>query len=176
MSHILHNGNNVLDAHRAVKKITINPGGAGAQTAGLFVVTGIVVIVDFYGYVETATLSAGITAAQLDIFPTAGASVIMTKTAGAPAISGFEVGSLLVKGADVGQILEAHRSNVPVFQEAGVALQSVPFSFHVGKDIAAVTTIRFLYTSDGDHSGETGQIDWICQWKHLSHDGNLVAA
>jgi len=156
------------------KTLTIN--GNGATLAGLFVVTGVVSIHLLEGVVVTAALAADLTACQLDIFPTAGAAVIMTKTAGAPAISSFEVGSLIGKYSDVAQILDVKRANVAMFQEAGVALQAIPFEFHVGKKSGAVTTIRFLYTAGADYAAETGAIKWHATWSAISSDGLLVSA
>ncbi|MBA7662298.1 hypothetical protein ES703_70326 [subsurface metagenome] len=161
--------------HHTDKTITIN-GNTAPITAGLFVVTGIAKIISLRGDVITAQLAANLTACQLDIFPTGGASVALTKVAGAPAIDSFEVGSLLGKFADVDKILNVKRANVAIYAESGLNLEDIPYTFKVGKKNGVVTTIRFLYTAGGDYSLETGQIVWHCEWQPSSHDGHIAAA
>jgi len=157
------------------KTITIN-GDTATIFVPLYTITGVVYIRHLYGIVETATLAANLTAAYLDIFPTGGAAVVMTKIAGAPAISDFEEGSILYKNSDAGDILDVQQANVAMFLEAGVALEDVPFPFIVGKKVGAVTSIRFSYIAGADYQAETGQITWHCEWIKQSHDGLVVAA
>ena len=157
------------------KTITIN-GDTTTVFDSLYTLTGSVRIVHFHAEVITAVLAANLTAAYLDIFPTGGAAVVLTKIAGAPAISDFEVGSILAKNSDVAQILDVQRADVAMILEAGVALQKIPFPFIAGKKSGAVTTIRFSYIAGADYSLETGQILWHCEWIPRTEDGLLVAA
>ena len=157
------------------KTITINGDNETVQDS-LFTITGAVTIQHLHGEVKTAALAANLTAAYLNLFPTGGAAVVLSKIAGAPAISDFEVGSILAKNSDVAQILDVQRANVAMILEAGVALQDIPFPFVVGKKSDAVTTLRFSYIAGDDYSAQTGQILWHCEWKPRSEDGLLIAA
>jgi len=161
--------------YHSSKTIVIN-GDTATIFDSLFVVTGAVRIQHLHAEVVTAPLAADLTAAYLDLFPTGGAAVVLSKVAGAPAISDFEVGSLLAKNSDVAQILDVQRANVAMVLEAGLALQAIPFPFVVGKKSGAVTTLRFSYIAGADYSLELGEILWHCEWIPRSGDGLLLAA
>ncbi len=157
------------------KHITIN-GDTETVVSNLFVVTGIVRVFTLYGYVETATLDAAITACWWDLFPTAGASVPLTKEAGAPAMSDFEVGSLIIKDDIAANMATVKRANAGIFLEESSNYKKPFKPFIVGKKNGAVTQIRFMYTAGGAYGASTGKIDFIVVWEPVSDDGELTPA
>ena len=150
--------------------------GTNQSNEDLFTITGIVRVLRLYGYVETAALNTDVTLAYFDTFPTGGAAVELTKAALAPDISSYEVGSLLIKGQQAGAILNALRANVAMLLEEDADYKKTGKSFIVGKKNGAVTTIRFNWSSDTDHTSQTGVIDFIAVWEPVSDDGELVPA
>lgn len=158
----------------AKKLLTINSNAGSPELASLFEITGLVVVHALHGVVETAALAASITGVYLDVFPTAGAAVVLTKIAGGPALSSFEASSLLVKDKEAAQILTVSRANVAIFEEADATFREVIKEFHLGKKSGAVTTVRMVYTAGGDYTSETGQIHWEIVWEAVSDDGMVV--
>ncbi len=160
----------------AKKLLTINSNAGSPEYASLFTITGLVLVYNIDGHTETAALAAAITAVYLDIFPTAGTPVVLTKISGAPAISSFEVGSYLVKDREAGQILTVARANVAIFEEQDNVMQEILKPFALGKKSGAVTTVRMVYTAGGDYSSETGKIHWQIHWIRISEDGFVEPA
>ncbi len=160
----------------AKKLLTINSNTGSPEQASLFVITGLVLVYHIDGHTETATLAAAVTAVYLDIFPTGGAAVVLTKIAGAPAISSFEVGSYIGKDREAAQILTAARANVAIFEEQDNALQEIRKPFVLGKKSGAVTTVRMVYTAGGDYTSETGKVHWQIEWVPISDDGFIEPA
>ena len=155
------------------KHLTIN-GNNETVTTNLFTVTGLVRVVTLLGFVETATLGSNVTDCWWDLFPTAGASVPLTKQAGAPAMTVFEVGSAIIKAREAVQIASVLRANVGMFLEED-AVYKHPFkTFIVGKDSDAVTNIRFMYTTTANLSAQTGVIHFEIIYEPISN-GALVA-
>jgi len=160
--------------HRT-KHITIN-GDTETVVSNLFKVTGLVRVIFLGGVVETATLGANVTDCWFDLFPTAGASVPLTKELGAPAMSAFEVGSAIVKSMVAGEIANVLRANVGMFLEED-ADYKFPFkSFLVGKDSDAVTQIRFMYTTNADLGAETGELDFEVIYEPITNGSGIVPA
>ena len=160
----------------AKKLLTINSNTGSPELASLFIITGLVLVYNIDGHIENAALPAAVTAVYLDIFPTGGAAVALTKIAGAPAISDFEAGSYLVKDREAAQILTVARSNVAIFEEQDNVLQEILKPFALGKKSGAVTTVRMVYTAGGDYTSETGKIHWQIHWVPISDDGFVEPA
>ncbi|GAJ03323.1 unnamed protein product, partial [marine sediment metagenome] len=129
-----------------------------------------------YGIVETAALAADVTLCYLDIFPTGGPAVEITKSGASPAMSNFEIGSGVIKTQEAGQIITVLRANVAMFAEEDADFKKVAKPFIAGKKSGAVTNIRFVYTTGTDLTLQTGVIHFVAQWQPLSSDGALVPA
>ena len=160
----------------AEKLLAINSNAGSPEYASLFTITGLVLVYHLDGHVETAALAAALTAVYLDLFPTAGAAVVLTKISGAPAISSFEVGSYLAKEREAAQTLTAARANVAIFEEQDNALQEIRKPFVLGKKSGAVTTVRMVYSAGGDYTSENGEVHWQLEWVPISDDGFVEPA
>jgi len=153
------------------KNETLNNGGANTYEDNLFTITGIIQINSIYGYVITA-ISANVTVAYLDLFPTAGAAIEITDNGGT-AISSIKVDSLLIKQAIATTAIGVYDSNLCYVAEVSTNFNKSFKPFIVAKKDGAVTNIRFVYTTNG---GATGRIHWHLEWKPLSDDGSAVNA
>lgn len=162
------------------KHIAIDADGTGNGAVefpnNLFVLTGLVRVLSLEGIVEDAALHADVTACWFDLFPTAGASVALTKESGAPAMSSFEVGSFIVKDDIASNIATVKRANVAMFLEETAAFQNPYKPFWVGKKNGAVTQIRFMYTTNADLQAEDGVIHFEVAYRPISVGSSLVPA
>ncbi len=153
------------------RNLTLNNGGAATFTDNLFTITGIIQINHIYGSVVTL-ISANVTVAYLDLFPTAGAAIEITDNGGT-AISSIKVGSLITKEATAGTAIAVYDSDLGFVSEVATNFNKSFKPFIIAKKDGAVTNIRFVYTTAG---GATGRIHWHLEWRPLSDEASAVAA
>jgi hypothetical protein len=139
----------------------------GSASQNIFQITGVVQINYIHGWVSTA-LAADVTAARLDLFPTAGAAINLTDPAGVD-ISSTVVGSFISKTATAATALTLSSASLGFLQET---TRHLPALFVVGQETAGVDTFIRL-TRAG--AGASGVVNWSCEWQPIS-EGSLVVA
>jgi len=145
------------------KSITIS----SALTYNLFKITGVVQINYIHGHVGTA-LAADVTAASLDLFPTAGAAIPVTSLVGTN-VSSAVAGSMLAKTNTAATAL-THSDATLGFVTEAVGL--IFTTFTVGQKTGGVEThIRFKRAG----AGTGGVIHWHIDWEPISEDGFVTA-
>lgn len=153
------------------KNLTLDNGGAATFTDNLFTITGIIQVNYIYGYVITP-ISANVTVAYLDLFPTGGAAIEITDNGGT-AISSIKANSLITKEAIATTAVSVYDSNLGYVAEVATNFNKSFKPFIVAKKDGAVTNIRFVYDTAG---GATGRIHWHLEWRPLTDNGNAVSA
>ena len=161
----------VPNYHLTHKNLTLDNGAGATFTDNLFTITGIIQISHIYGFVVTP-ISANVTVAYLDLFPTGGAAIEITDNGGT-AISSIKVGSLLTKEGIATAAIAVYDSDLGYVSEVATNFNKSFKPFIVAEKDGAVTNIRFVYTTAG---AAIGRIHWHLEWRPLSDEASAVAA
>jgi hypothetical protein len=138
-----------------------------ALTYNLFKVIGAVKVEFIYGVVTTA-LAAGVTNANLELYPDGGAAIPITLAAGTD-ISSAVVGSMVSKTNIAGVALTLSDATLGFIEEATGLIMT---TFIVSQKTGGIDTyIRFTRAGAGD----SGAISWYVEWVPLNGTGLLVA-
>jgi len=144
--------------------------GDGPSSDNLFTINGVVRIKEIYGVVTTA-LSADAGGVYLELFPSGGGAIELTKgvASGGVDVSSAPVGSLVIK-VDVRTTEATYEASTNGFVwESTDWVNNYPFI--LGKHDGEVTVIRLIYAG----TATSGAITWHVKWEPMSSDGWVEA-
>lgn len=157
------------------KHLAIN-GNNNTFVSNLFKVTGLVRVLSLVGTVETAALGSNVTDCWWDLYSTNGSSALTGTTTPAPAMTGFQVGSAIIKAEKAAEDATILQADVPMFLEEDADYKKPFKSFIVGKDAAAETLIRFMYTTNANLSTDNGIIHFEVKYEPITSGSKIEPA
>jgi len=154
-------------AHRAsgylaFKEITINPGGAGAQTYNLFSFTGAIELKGIYGRFTDVTNVVTLTACSWDVNDGA-ATVALTAAAGTNC-SGVALTTMVIKDATAVSALTLMNADQVRIDEVASSNRTTQDVFLNGKN-ATTNYLRWKCTTDANTNCKINFVAiWVCRY------------